>query len=364
MKRVLILVVIAMLTVPLFADEAVLIDFTRLEADITVGRNSDGPDQNRRTMMDFSRNAGASFTTEHREVMKTSLAHDNWEVILASSARNVQNMSSSRTRRSDSRQYGPVLGVRVHFPLEPHNSWAFIKPPFEIPAYEFGSFNEDGEFVPGSSRDEENRSSDGRRAISRFEAREDDVTDGDPPVSIGYGVVKNVGVIREVRVNVYGLNFPHRLFAVLIDSEGRETHYDMGPLNFDGWGAPIWVNPAYQTEVRNRAIRIYPLYPTSTPFVKFGGFIVQRDASHIGGDFIAYFKDVSIIYDKAVMETDPDIDNEFEWEIIETRENARKAWEMERFGQNQVLRYLEQQKQSQALSFDDPSRPENQPQDR
>jgi hypothetical protein len=125
----------------------------------------------------------------------------------------------------------------------------------------------------------------------------------------------------------------------------------MGYMNYDGWGELRWDNPAYIQAVRNRELRLYPLYPTSTPFIKFGGFLVQRDAAKEGGDFIIYFKDVKVIYDKAVLDTDRDINDENLWHIIYDRETARKIWEMERFGQNQVLRYLEQQKQATEGAF-------------
>jgi hypothetical protein len=125
----------------------------------------------------------------------------------------------------------------------------------------------------------------------------------------------------------------------------------MGYLNYDGWGELRWDNPAYIQEVRNRDLRLYPLYPTSTPFIKFGGFLIQRDAAKEGGDFIGYFKDVKVIYDKAVLDTDRDIEDESLWHIIQDRETARKIWEMERFGQNQVLRYLEAQKQAPESAF-------------
>jgi hypothetical protein len=125
----------------------------------------------------------------------------------------------------------------------------------------------------------------------------------------------------------------------------------MGHLNFDGWGELRWDNPAYIQEVRNRDLRLYPLYPESTPFLKFAGFEIKRDASKRGGDFITYFKDVKVIYDKAVLDTERDIDDESLWHIIQDRETARKVWEMERFGQNQVLRYLDAQKQATESTF-------------
>jgi hypothetical protein len=350
MKQVLILVVIAMFAVPVFAEEGILIDFSRLAADIHV-RVSDNDtsgrlNQNRHTMMDYSHVAGGSFTTQQRAVMRTSLAIENWEITLASSARTVENVSLSYTREAPSRQFGTVMGVRVRFPVEPHNSWAIVRPPFEIPAFEpMAEVRDDGTIhsIPGN---------DGITGRSRFEAQ----ADGEP----AYGVIKNVGVIKSVAVNVYGLNFPHGLSTILIDSQGNHRNIFMGYLQFDGWGELIWNNPAYVQEVRNRDIRLFPLYPTSTPFVKFGGFLIQRDAAKPGGDFITYFKDVRLIYDLAVLDTDRDIDDEALWNIIQDRETARKVWEMERFGQNQVLRFLEQQRQATELPFDHPSRRQDQ----
>jgi hypothetical protein len=60
---------------------------------------------------------------------------------------------------------------------------------------------------------------------------------------------------------------------------------------------------------------------------------------------------VKIIYDKAVLDTDRDIDDEALWGIIRERETAKKVYEMEQFGHDQVLRYLESQKQATENSF-------------
>ncbi|MDR0584618.1 MAG: flagellar filament outer layer protein FlaA [Treponema sp.] len=337
MKRMLILVAIALLLAgSLFADEAVLIDFSLLKADIVPDANN--PDvltHNRQTMMDYSQVAGGSFTADQRQVMKTSLAINNWEVLLASSSRNVENMVNSFVREAPSKQYDTVLGVRVHFPVEPYNSWALIKPPFEIPAFEpQANVQDDGTIEEGEG--------DGITGPSRFENN--------------YGVLKNVGTIKSLVVNAYGLNFPHSLSTILIDSTGAQKTLFMGYLNYDGWGELIWNNPAYVQEVRNRDLRLYPLYPDSTPFIKFGGFLVQRDAARQGGDFIGYFKDIRVVYDKAVLDTDRDIEDESLWRIIYDRESARKTWEMERFGHEQVLRYLDTQKQARELNFNDPQR--------
>jgi hypothetical protein len=334
MKRIFILITAALFVAGWsFAEEAILIDFSILAADITVNDDSDDakPNQNRRTMMDYGTVAGGSFTTEQKQVMKTSLAIANWEVELASSSRTIGNVSRSYTSEAPSKQWGTVLGVRIHFPVEPFNSWAIIKPPFEIPAYEVNAeVDDDGTIQPS---DEEPDFS----APTRFEE--------------GYGVVKNVGAIKSVAVNAYGLNFPHGLSAILIDPQGNKKTLFMCYLNFDGWGELTWVNPAYIQAVRDRDLRIYPLYPEATPFVKFGGFLIQRDAAKEGGDYIGYFKDVKIIYDKAVLDTDRDIDDEALWGIIRDRETAKKIYEMEQFGHDQVLRYLETQKQATENEF-------------
>ncbi|MDR0389131.1 MAG: flagellar filament outer layer protein FlaA, partial [Spirochaetaceae bacterium] len=327
MKRIFILVAIALFTAgSLFADEAVLIDFSKLVADI-VPNQDNVPTQNRVTMMDYSNVAGGSFTTEQKAVMKTSLAITNWDVVLASSSRTVENQIRSYTTEAPSKQYGTVMGVRIHFPVEPFNSWARINPPCEIPAYEAAADVD----VEGNIRPVEGDST-SATGLSRFED--------------GYGVVKNVGTIKSVAVNAYGLNFPHGLSACILDSTGREQTMFLGYLNYDGWGELRWDNPQYIQAVRNRELRIYPLYPTTTPFIKFNGFLIQRDAAKEGGDFVGYFKDVKVIYDRAVLDTDRDIDDEAIWGIIETRETEKKRWELSRFGAQQVLRYLESQKQA------------------
>ncbi|MCL2879309.1 MAG: flagellar filament outer layer protein FlaA [Treponema sp.] len=340
MKRMLILLTIVLFSAgafsTLFADEATLIDFSMLKADI-MANDKGTPTQNRATLMDYGTVAGASFTDDQKAVMKTSLAIANWDVLLASSSRFVDNMVRSYTAEAPSKQYGTVMGVRIHFPIEPFNSWASIRPPFEIPAYEpQADISDDGEIT-------EAENSDGITTKSRFESQED----GQP----AYGVVKNVGTIKSIQVQVYGLNFPHGLYTTIIDSTGNAKEVFMGYLGFDGWGNLRWDNPGYVQEVRNRELRLYPLYPTSTPFIKFGGFRISRDAAHQGGDFVGYFKDVKIIYDKAVLDTDRDIDDEALWRIIGDRETARKVWEMQRFGQNQVLRYLESEKQATENDF-------------
>ena len=78
-----------------FADEATIIDFTLMDADILADANGN-PTQNSRTVMDFSVTAGATFTDEQKSLMRTSLALPNWEVVLNSSAQNVNSLALSQ----------------------------------------------------------------------------------------------------------------------------------------------------------------------------------------------------------------------------------------------------------------------------
>ncbi len=319
--------------VVLFAETSVLIDFTKLAADTKLG-NSDTPTENAATMIDFSNVAGASFSDEEKAQMKTSLALNNWEVVLAPSSRTIENISLSMTREAKTSANAKpfngeemanltVLGIRVHFPTAPFNSWAIVKPPFEIPAYaDKTELQGDKLVVP----DEE-----------KGRGRKFD----------GYGVLKNVGVIKSISVTVYGSNFPNGFGLILEDQNNEEQQIFIDYLNFDGWRTLTWKNPNYISEVRNRQIKRYPLYPKSAPFVRLVGLIIYRDAAQEGGDFITYVKDIKITYDKAVLELQRDIDDESIWGILQARQEARRAAELRRLGNLQVLRYLEKQKMDQ-----------------
>jgi len=328
MKRFLVLFAVAftVLSFSVMAEQSKLIDFSELVANYP----TNNPQQNEATMVDFSTAAGASFTQADKAAMKTSLAIENWVVTLASSSQNVINEAASMVKPATVRQGAAqfagqtVMGVRVHFPTEPYNSWAMIAPPFDIPAYmDKTSVDANGNLVTAANQ---------QGLGDKFD---------------GYGVVKNVGTLKSVSVNVMGLNYPESLSVVLTDQNNEQQEIPLGNLNFDGWRTLTWNNPNYVSEVRNRQLRSYPLYPNLTPYRKLTGFLVYRDAAQIGGDFISYIKDVSITYDKAVLNLQSDINNEQVWGILQNREQARRDAEFKRLGNIQVLRYLESLKMDQ-----------------
>ena len=336
MKRLFILVVVGLLIggTALFAEQKVLIDFSKLAGDtpIAQGNDADGKPippvmENAATMIDFSVQAGASITDDQKKAMKSSLAVEDWGVLLASSARTVANERDSYTREAPSTSKGKVLGVRVHFPTDPYNSWALITPPFDIPAYA------------------DKTAPDGLTPVAGQEGLGSKFEDG-------LGVVKNVGVLKSLSINVYGSNYPNGLGIIVADQDGNQQTLFMENLQFDGWRTLVWQNPNYIKEVRNRELRVHPLYPAGMPYLKFVGLVLYRDAAQPGGDIVAYFKDITITYDLAITEAKDasgkpvarDIEDEKIWQILTKRYEAAKAAEVKRLGNIQVLRFLERAK--------------------
>jgi len=331
MKRIFILLVIATVAFGAFAAENTLIDFTLMTSDVTVGEGDAARPEHERTLVDFAEVAGASFTEEERGLMKSSLFIENWEVDLNSSAQSAMTQANSQIRlarvRDDADRFGgdPVLGARVNFPTEPWNAWAVIRPPFEIQAYANRTqLDGDGEVV---------------------ETQGDDIGEGDK-FEAGHGVLKNVGVLKQVGLNVYGLNFPHSISVILQDENNERHEVFMGYLEFDGWRQLIWDNPNYIVDVRDRELRTYPLYPNLQPMMKLVGFRVYRDGSTVGGDFITYIRDVTLVYDEARLQLQEAIPHDDLWGILDQREDERRRAELRRLGNQQVLRFIEQQLQA------------------
>jgi hypothetical protein len=355
MKKILFLVLavslIAMSSV--VAIESTIIDFTTLNADI-LPDEAGAPQQHRRTTMSYGTAAGASFTNEQKALMKSSLALPNWEVVLNSSAKTAPAVSKSYVKVAPVKDADTVpeqvrgknvMGVRIFFPDAPYNSNAIIKPPFDIPAYERLQARDDNGDVQAQTDEER------AKRITNFEQ---DSQAGD---TAAFGVVKNVGTIKAIQVTVFGDQYPHVLYVILKDTDDVEHRYYMGSLKFDGWKELKWNNPHYLTDVRAREIRVYPVYPRGIPFVKFVGFQVTRNAEmydprqSFASEFISYFKDVKLIYDRAILNTDRDIAEEDLWGIVQKKEDDKQALEVERFGGKQVERYVEKQNMANENAF-------------
>lgn len=300
-----------------FAEQATLIDFSKLTGDATTGLHA-------ATVVDYSRQAGSSYSAEDKATMKISLALKSWEVELSSSSRSVDNQTQSFVQaapvKADAAKYAgeTVLGVRIHFPSYGVNSYGIIKPPFTIPAYQ--TLEGDQNAKVGAQFD-------------------------------GFGVLKNVGVVKSLQINVLGRNYSNSISLLLENELGQEQEIFMGYLNFDGWKSLTWTNSNYQTEVRNRDIKVTPLYPRSAPFIKLKGILIHRDASEDGGDIVTYIKDINVIYDKAVLDVNSEVDDEAVWGILKQREEKARNFELSKLGNLQVLRALEIKKMAKESDF-------------
>ena len=213
MKRMLVFLTAAFLLVgTAVADEAVIIDFQNLNADI-IEKNG-VLTQNRRTVMDYGQTAGASYTDEQKSLMKTSLAITQWEIALNSSSQNPISVAVSNAKESEvsaeAKNFAgqKLMGVRVEFPTWANNANAIIKPSFEIPIY-----------APMAQADDQ----------GNLQApTEEDKASGKGRFEDGYGVVRNTGVIKSIAVNTYGGNFPHGLYVLLRDQNNETKRYFMG----------------------------------------------------------------------------------------------------------------------------------------
>jgi len=303
-----------------FAEQGTLIDFSKLIGEGDAGLHP-------QTIIDYSRQAGSSYSAEDRAKMKISLAIPSWEIQLASSSQTVENQSLSQITaapvKADAAKFAgdTVLGVRIHFPSYGINSFAVIKPPFTIPAYATLENSKDQNAKIGSQFD-------------------------------GFGVLKNVGVVKSIQIWILGRNYSNSISLLLENELGQEQEIFMGYLNFDGWKNLTWVNPNYQTEVRNRDVKVLPLYPRSAPFLKVKGIIIHRDAAQDGGDIVSYIHDIKVIYDQAVVDRNSEVDDEAVWGILRQREEAYRNFELSKLGDLQVLRTLEVKKMAKESGFD------------
>lgn len=309
MKKLLIMAVFVIVLVgvtTIFAQEGeiaggpmVLIDFSNLE-------NTD---------IDFTKFPGAM--AEGITDLTVDMSIPEWKVKLAPSSASSQNRILSYCKTVNSaKMEGDVMGIRVHFPTAPFNSWAMIIPPFEIPFYEDAEDDEEGE---------------GSKFVNK-------------------GVLRNVGTIKSVSVRVTGRNFPHGLSISLKDEQDSVDNLFLGYLDFDGWKTLTWDNPNYITDVKQRDLRKTPLYPETMPSIKFSSFTIFRQANQIGGDFVTYLKDVQMVYDLAILELERDINDEAAWGILQTRRDAKRAAEIRRLGILQLLRRQEKTKMQHAVT--------------
>ena len=349
MKRLCILFVLTVLGVHLFAQSSPvarkIIDFTLFPE----------PAIEAATLLDFQALFGDVNTPvlhpSQLDRVHTSLAINSWEVEFPASSRR-----SDTLRRSDVRSIAvpsganagqTVLGARIYFPTENYNSWALIRPPFDIPVSDV--YIESGvDGIEGTLDDVVRR--------FYFEDEGQEPNDGLPPAQIlrsdpanyyGLGVIKNVAEIKSVSAEIYGLNYPHTVGIVLADRFGQEIEYPLGTLQYEGWRRLTWENPNYISDISIREYpEITPRYPNPVPLVRFVGIRVYRDAAIEGGYFVTYVRDVELTYDLASLPDDQLVFNadfqDEEWKVIFEQEQARRQRDFRAIGVERLLRSYEE----------------------
>jgi hypothetical protein len=245
---------------------------------------------------------------------------DKWKIILTSSANTVRNNVYSYTVKAPSKRFGDVLGVRIHFIQGPFLSWAMIRPPFN-----FFPFYDNGEYVNSGDKNEEN--------------------------SLVMGILVNVGQVKSISMWVYGLNYQMQTSVRIRDRNEQIQDYFMGSVFYDGWRKLVWTNPEYTDQIQDRVLQRLALYPKSYPFIAFDSFVVYKPEQENGGDFVIYFKDVEMEFDRAIIREELDIDDESIWGILQKERLGERVKDLKDIGEKLYL-YQQETKRQQASGND------------
>lgn len=290
-----------------------LIDFTTFEKNMSIVVEKDkkihADTTNTKPEIDFTQYGypAVDFTIDDWKL-------DKWNVILTSSANTIRNNVLSYTKKVASKQYGDVLGARIHFIEGRFLSWALIMPP-----YEFYPYYDNGKYVNTAEGGGEN--------------------------SLTMGVLVNVGQIKSVSTWVYGLNYKHQIGVRTKDRDDVIHEYFMGSTYFDGWRKLVWMNPEYTDNIQDRVLQRLPLYPKSYPYIKFDSFAVYKPETEQGGDYIVYFKDVEVEFDRAIVREELDIQDEDWWGILAKERLDKKVGDLKQIGERRYLQKQEENRQ-------------------
>ncbi len=241
---------------------------------------------------------------------------NKWVVRFNSSSDYAVTRQNSYTKSVKTKKGETVLGARIHFPW--HNAYAHatVKPPYEIMEYD----------------------------------------DKGKLANIGNGVCDNVNIVKEVAVEVSGRNYRNRLLVRVIDQNRKFRDFFMGYLDFIGWKRLVWTNPYYITHVDQRKLFRPKLYPREIPYYKFHSFIISRPENGVIGDFIVYFRKVTMNYDLVFVSDEAiTIEDEKTWGIIKRKNLVRQAYMRKLNSDLKQLRTIEAKRLGKNLV--DPNKP-------
>ncbi len=263
-------------------------------------------------LIDFSETGKPEVT--NNDLVKF-LYNDYWRVTLNSSADFLESrrltyaksvpVAAKQGDRPGYTNAGFALGVRINFPSVFANQYAIIKPMNEIQTYPVDANG---------------------NLTNTYENK---------------GVIHNVSIIKSITLFAKGKNYPHSLYINLADANDYLSSYFMGYFTFDGWAEKVWNNPLYLEQVRDRRLTRAPYYPRVEPVFKFSSFTVFRNMENIDGDFVAYFGNIKMVFDKAVDDEVQDINDEDVWGVRKAASQKQASEERDRLKNQNELERLE-----------------------
>lgn len=197
------------------------------------------------------------------------------------------------------------IKIQVHYPISQLPYEVIIKPKFPIYEYDL-----DG--MP----------------INRV--KKIDIS-GSIENNVNTGIIDNIGQIKDIELNIIGLNASNRIYIVLSDQSGNLTKYFMGWLYTEFSDKPMkWSNSDYVIEEANYIINPIPTNPREIKYVKFHSLVIEYDHRNMGGNSVFLIKDIKLIYDYqiAAKKLSFDIQSEDFWEnLIKIGKEKRELYE-------------------------------------
>lgn len=229
-------------------------------------------------------------TNEQLEKVSNITLDKSWDVEFSSSANTFENKVQSKASfiKGVSKTYGDMIVVNAVLPK--HNSTVTVKPIYPM------SMNNSNE---------------------------------------GLGYITNAADIKTIRAKFSGINRDDKVSIIITDNKGTHKFPMTKPTQrIDGAVECVWENVNYIDDPRKKEINIKPTYPQTNSEIRFDGFEIH---SQIGGVIAFAFGDIDIIYDKAFLNEEPDIDFEklFGANAVKTKkerlDTAKKILEKETF---------------------------------
>jgi len=145
-----------------------------------------------------------------------------------------------------------------------------------------------------------------------------------------YGLLKNVGTIRRIKLLTSGLMFNQFVNVVLKDKNGNLIRYPLGVVQNKKWTELIWENKYNQADIIPNIDDKRPLYPRELPYYKFYSLEISVSPQQKSKNAFLILHSISMQYDLFFRsdEEDPDgIEDDRIWMEVDPKD--RKAYGLE-----------------------------------